>query len=44
MGFVLPRLLAAVTDNSQWKRSVQDIEGEVLCGMTHPPGTAVRFP
>src|ERR1700722_414213 len=43
MGFVLPRFLAAVTDNSQWKRSVQDIEGEVLCGMAHTPGTAACF-
>lgn len=42
MEFVLPHVLAAVTDNSQWKRSVQDIEGEVLCGMAHTPGIAAR--
>jgi hypothetical protein len=42
-GVCMTRVLAAVTDNSQWKRSVQDIEGEVLCGMAHTPGRAARF-
>lgn len=44
MGFVLFRVLAAVTDNSQWKRSVQDIEGEVLCGMTLTPRYSRALP
>lgn len=35
MEFVTPPLSSPQTNKVQWKRSVQDIDGEVLCGMLH---------